>query len=277
MAQDDTTIPVLPDEGTQDVSEDNGADLLVETDATEEKQEPKTEPESKEESKEEAKESEKTEEPEDNDKSEGESEEEKPEESEDESEESEPDPKEIARREYRERVQGKKQLQEILDTQWRTETPEELQEQGLDPAEARAVALEKRVELAEWRNQVVELNSTINQESMEVFKDYPVFDESSPEFDPEFAKEVGQLYQQTADLQFDETGQYVVNARVTPYDFYSKMAKLRGNSVTKGKVEGQRATEKNLAAAEPASTNKTTEVPAEEDPFLKGFNKGATN
>lgn len=271
---EDTTVPVLPDEDNTPVVEDDGKNLLIDETEVTEAEETK---ESTEETPEEAKDKtedhteEKPEETEESDESEAE---ESKEDEQSESEETEElDPKEKARREYQERQQSKKQLEQVLDSQWRTQTPDELVEAGLDPAEAKVLALEQRVELAEWRNQVVELNSTINQESLEVFKDYPVFDESSPDFDPNFAKEVGELYKQTADLEFDETGQYVVNAKVTPYDFYSRMAKLRGASVTKGKVEGQRATEKNLAAAEPTSTNKTTEIAEEEDGFLKGFDK----
>ena len=185
-----------------------------------------------------------------------------------------PDPNELARQEYRERQQQRKQLEAIIGNQFRTQTPEELvEEQGLSEAEAKIAALEQKVELQNWRSSIIDLNANINTESLEVMKDYPVFDEKSPEYDKEFSTKVANMYQLAADIQFDETGEYVTNAKISPYDFYKEMADLRGSSVRKGKIEGAKSSEQMLSSSEPASRAVSKESAEEEDLFLKGFNR----
>lgn len=287
MAED--TTPVLPDEGDSQVVEDDGSNLLVDADeVTKESKETvtdlTTEPESKEEDKEEkpAKDSEETE---DKDEPEEKVEDKPDEESKDEPEvEPELDPKELARRDYRERQAAKRQLDQELDNQWRTQTPEELEELGVDPAEAKIDALNQKIEFQNFKQQVTETNYMADQETMEIFQEFDFFrppteDKPNDNYDRELSAKALRRWEQSARVEYNDPVRkdYIVRADFGPYEVFKEFADVRQGNVTRGKVEGQRAAEKNLAAAEPASRNQTTETPDEEDPFLKGFNKGSTD
>lgn len=188
------------------------------------------------------------------------------------------DPKEKARLAYKERQESRKQIEQTIEEQYRTQTTEELVDTGLSEAEAKIEALRQQVELSNYRSGIIELNSNINQESLDVLNDFPVFNDKSPEYDKQFSEKVARLYQQAADLKFDESGKYVESAKITPYDFYKEMAELRGVSVTRGKIEGQKSANKMLSSVEPQSRASNQEsTPEEEDLFLKGFNRGKDN
>lgn len=285
MAQD--TTPVLPDDDNAEVSEqDTGKDLLQEETSKTPQEESKddSKEESKEQSDEEAKdESEEPEKSEEGDQPNEESEESK--DSEDENTETdeeseEVDPKEQARRDYRERQQAKRKLEQQLDSEWRTQSEEELVEQGVDPNEAKIEALRQQMELQNYKQYVSETNNIVDQDASSLMLDYDIYNPKSKDFDPQFTAKALSRWEREAHVEYNDprTKDYIVRADFGPYETFSELAEIRGESVKRGKVEGQKATEKNLAAAEPSSSaNTKSETSEEKDPMLIGFDRGASD
>lgn len=156
---------------------------------------------------------------------------------------------------------------------YRTETPEELVEQGLTPEEAENEALRQEIQMREFNTHVADLNATLNIESLQVMQDFPVFDSDSPEFDQDLSNRVRDLYQKAAQPQVDQRTGLVTKSNLPPYEFYKAFADTHSSSGQKsraeGQIEGQKAADKQLAAAEtPTSTAPRKKA---EDPFLKGL------
>jgi len=186
------------------------------------------------------------------------------------------DPKERNRRGYAERTKLKSQVSEALAPQLQQQTAEQLVEQGVDPALAEIEALKQDIEHERFINQVTELNSGLNTDANNVMRDFPVFDEKSKQYDAAFTEKVEKLYKEAAGFKLDPTGQFVLSANLSLYDFYQQMAEFRGSGVKQGAVEGQKAAEKMLASAE----SPTSTAPAgkeEDDPFLAGLTGKRTN
>lgn len=149
------------------------------------------------------------------------------------------------------------------------QTPEELVEQGYDPAMARVEALEQRTQMAEYNAHVADLNANLNQQALEVLRDYPIFNPEAPEYDKALADRAETVYRQAAQLQVDPRTGLTVQANALPYDIYKAFAETAQVGTQKGAVAGQVAAEKNLAAADTVSSSapKAPKV----DNFLKGL------
>lgn len=155
---------------------------------------------------------------------------------------------------------------------YRAQTPEELMEEGIDPAMARIDAMEQRAQIAEYNTQVSNLNFQLETESLQVKAEMPVFDPMSPNFDATFAAKVSQAYQRVAAIQTDPTTGYITNANVTPYQFYKDFADTYALSQQAGQIKGQKAADRQLASADvmPSSAPKAEK----QDDFLAGMLKG---
>lgn len=148
-------------------------------------------------------------------------------------------------------------------------TPEELVELGYDPAMARVEALEQRTQMAEYNAHVADLNANLNQQALEVLRDYPIFNPEAPEYDKSLANRAETVYRQAAQLQVDPQTGLTVQANALPYEIYKAFAETAQMGSQKGAVAGQVAAEKNLAAADTVSSSapKAPKV----DNFLKGL------
>lgn len=156
---------------------------------------------------------------------------------------------------------------------YRTETAEELEEQGLTPEEAENEILKQQMQLKEFNLHVADLNANLNIESLQVMQDFPVFDPDSKSFDKDLSDRVRGLYEKAAQPQVDKRTGLVTKSNIAPYEFYKAFAETHESSGTKsrveGEIEGKKAADKELEAAEtPSSTAPKT---AKEDPFLKGL------
>lgn len=179
--------------------------------------------------------------------------------------------------EIRELVSKRNELRAEVEQQnakaYRVETAEELAEQGLTEDEAENEILRQEMQMREFNLHVADLNANLNLESLQVMQDFPIFDPDSSEYDSGLAQRVRGLYEQAAQPQVDKKTGLVLKSNIAPYDFYKAFAETHQNSGAKsraeGKIEGQKASDKQLAAAEtPSSTAPRT---AKEDPFLKGL------
>jgi hypothetical protein len=165
---------------------------------------------------------------------------------------------EYARRRIQERQRTKQAVEQQLDQTYGPQTAEELVEQGYSEAQARLEALEQSIAYKEQRTQIAELNASLQVEAVNVYNDFPVFKEGSPDYDPEFAQMVEQQYRQASRLQTDENG-IVTNAEVPLYDFYENMARIYNRGATKGQQQGQQVTDEMLARTEnPGGSSSTS-------------------
>lgn len=187
--------------------------------------------------------------------------------------------KQALQTEIRELVAKRNELrQEVEQTNsqaYRTETPEELVEQGLSQEEAENEALRQEMQMREFNTHVADLNANLNLEALQVMQDFPVFDPDSSDYDSDFSAKVRTLYEQAAQPKVDRRTGLVVQSNIAPYEFYKAFADTRTESGTQsrveGQIEGQKAADKQLAAAEtPSSTAPRTK---KTDPFLAGLLK----
>jgi hypothetical protein len=185
--------------------------------------------------------------------------------------EEEPRGKKDANTRIRQLVGEKRELEqkiERLNTQvYKPQTPEELVEDGLDETRALVESMRQEREVERFNSQVTELNTTLDHESTKVLDDFPVFDPDSKEYNEAFATRVGALYQRAANMQTDPHTGLIINASLTPYEFYKEFADSRSEALKtgelNGKIAGQKSTAQMLASAEapssaaPRTTNKT--------------------
>ena len=167
----------------------------------------------------------------------------------------------------------RKEIADELAKSYRTETPEELEEQGLSPEEAEKEILRQENEMLKFNTHVADLNNTLNIEALQVMQDFPVFDPDSSSYDKDLADRVRGLYERAAQTQIDEKTGLVISSNLPPYEFYKAFAETHQSSGEKsrvqGQIDGQKAADKELAAAEvPSSTAPKTQ---KQDPFLKGL------
>lgn len=181
--------------------------------------------------------------------------------------------KEQIQSEIRELISKRNDLRRDVEAEnakyYQPQTPEELVEQGYDPAMARVEALEQRTQMAEYNAHVADLNANLNQQALEVLRDYPIFNPDAPEYDKALADRAEAVYRQAAQLQVDPRTGLTVAANALPYDIYKAFAETAQMGTQQGAVKGQEAAEKNLAAADTVSSSapKAPKV----DNFLKGL------
>lgn len=155
-------------------------------------------------------------------------------------------------------------------------TPEQLEAMGLDPQDAAVQSLlynqeidKHQAELNQIQADIADLQYNIALDRVELLKDYPVFDEKSPEYDANFTDKATQLYMQAASLQLNEEGA-PVSADMKLYEFMSALADVRAEGI---KIGSQKISKtKQSAAVMNAGGAQTTN--SEEDPVLKGFDEG---
>jgi hypothetical protein len=181
--------------------------------------------------------------------------------------------------EIRELVARKKdmeqQVNEAIAANYRTETPEELQSQGYEREDAEKLAQEQAREMEQFNREVVDTNQRIDLEVAQLMSDFAWADKDSPDYDAASAERAYKLYETFAQPQIDPKTGYVTKTNAFPYDIYASFDAERQAARESGTLQGQKATEKMLAAAEPqASSSRTGKTDKEdEDPFMAGFNK----
>lgn len=187
------------------------------------------------------------------------------------------DEKERAQRGYSERRQLKQKVTTALSTnpEYTPQTEGELVEQGVDPALAGIEALRQQVQLDKIVNDLTDLNASMNADSNAILRDFPVFDPSKKgTYDEKFARQVENLYKKYSNYQMDEKGGYITRADVPLYEFYAFAAQARGSGTSQGQVQGQKAAENMLSAAEEPSSAPAPKKggnDSEDDLFLAGL------
>lgn len=159
-----------------------------------------------------------------------------------------------------------KEVERLTAMAYQPKTAQQLQEEGMDENAAQIEALRQENAVKDYTQHVVELTNDLNMESLQVMQDFPVFNPNSPQYDKEFADEVGQKYLRMAGIETDPRTGSIVKANVLPYEYYETMANVHSRGLTKGQISGKKAAEKQLASTETIG-NQTTKKEST-DPVL---------
>jgi hypothetical protein len=163
-----------------------------------------------------------------------------------------------------------KQEVERLNSQvYQPESVQDLVDQGMTEQDARIAAMERKQEISEFNNQVVEAQLTLSSESERVLSDFPIFDPNSKDFKPEIAEDAAQILESNL-IKDPNTGQ-VIGSNVSPYQLYKTIAKAHSISKVEGQIAGQKATEQMLASVDAPTSAAPAKTESDDDPFLKGF------
>lgn len=152
---------------------------------------------------------------------------------------------------------------------FKPQTAEELEAAGVDPTLAAVKALEQKTQMAEYNAHVSDLNASLSTEALQVMHDFPVFDPESGDYNKSLADRVGGIFEQAAQVRRNAQTNLIEGANILPYKLYQAFAETFAEGAKTGKVSGQRATEKMVAAADPTSSS-APKTP-KSDPFLAGL------
>ena len=168
--------------------------------------------------------------------------------------------------------EGIKQLQSSISES--RITPEQLEAAGLDPQDAAIQALLYNQELDQQQAKVNEISADIadlqynmSLDRVELLKDYPVFDETSPEYNADFTKKAADMYVSAANLQFNEEGA-PISADKKLYEF---MTDLHGIYEEGLKAGGKKISRAKQSAAVMNAGGVSTSEEVDEKQFVNGF------
>jgi hypothetical protein len=133
--------------------------------------------------------------------------------------------------------------------------------------EAQYESLRQEREVEKYTNQVSESRLSLTSEAQAAVRDFPMFDESSPEYDPDVAAQADQILAQS--LVYDQKTNQVIGSHISPYQLYKTVYDSAKASEKRGAVSGQKATEKMLSNAD--TTTGVTKHSTPKDAFLQGF------
>lgn len=152
-------------------------------------------------------------------------------------------------------------------------TVEQLQDQGYSEQDARIEAKLQEISFAQERARVSELNASMRDEATQVQQQFGIFNPNSPDYDKDFAEQVGESYKQYAQLQTDDNG-IILSANVPLYDYYQQQANLYNRALSRGQQNAQANTQQMVARTEnpggSASNSKRTEDMSQEE-FLAQY------
>lgn len=150
-----------------------------------------------------------------------------------------------------------------------------------NPLEAKVIAMEQAQQIREFNTQVAEAQLSLRAEASSVVRDFPMFDETSPDYNPTITAKADAIAK--ANLIRDPnvpeidpaTGQptglgLIVGSRISPYELYKSFADVAQESKAFGQVQQQKATDKMLAETDTPSSA-APPAKAADDPFLKGL------
>lgn len=124
--------------------------------------------------------------------------------------------------------------------------------------EAQIESMRQEREVEKYNNQVAETRFSLANEASKALQDFPMFDETSPEYNPQAAQAADRVLGQSLirDPNVPEidpsTGQptglgVVIGSHISPYQLYQSLAVSAQASAQKAKLQGQRNVEKMLS------------------------------
>lgn len=125
--------------------------------------------------------------------------------------------------------------------------------------EAKLVRMEQQQQLRDYTERVTESQLTLSTEAQRALQDFPIFDEKSPVYDKELAKEVDEILQEN--LIVDQKTGKIIGSRVSPYKLYKSYDVATKAAARKAQIKGQKSVEKMMATADISTGGKGAEVP----------------
>jgi hypothetical protein len=144
----------------------------------------------------------------------------------------------------------RKEIADLNSQHYQPRSEEQLVEEGMDEAEARATAAEERMKIAEFNSHVANVTTNLEMQSLQVMSEFPEFDPESDQYNPDLTRQAQGLYARVAGLKVDQKTGMVYDAAVFPYDIYKEIALTHRAGAKSGQVQGQKSTEKMLQRAE---------------------------
>jgi signal recognition particle GTPase len=156
-------------------------------------------------------------------------------------------------------------IEKINAEVYKPQTTEELIDEGLSPELAEVRSLKQQLEVQEYNNRVVEAQTYLSQDSARVLSDFPIFDPDSPEYQEDIAASAAEALEKS--LIIDPNTKQIIGSHLSPYQIYKPIADAYEKSKVAGQIQGQKATEKMLANAEPRPS--ATPKQSKKDPLLE--------
>lgn len=129
--------------------------------------------------------------------------------------------------------------------------------------------LYKEREAREYSDKIMESTMQLREESERVLKDFPMFDQDSPEYNATIAQAADKIL---SDSLIKEPGtDQVIGSSVSPYALYATIAQAYGLARQTGEVEARKSYSKMAAQADIPSTPTASPQKEEYDPFMDGF------
>ena len=162
------------------------------------------------------------------------------------------------------RNQLRQQVEQLNQQAYQVPSEQDLQDQ-INPdtgeyytaLEAKLTRMEQQQQLRDYSEQVAESQLTISSEAQRALKDFPMFDEQSPEYDPEVAQQVDRILQQN--LVVDQNTGQIIGSRISPYELYKSYDVATKASQRKAQIQGQKSVEKMMSAADPTTGGRGAE------------------
>lgn len=175
-----------------------------------------------------------------------------------------PDPVK-AHQAYLERQRSRQNFVQQIDQVYGPKTQEQLYQEALDQGydqdqatiQSQLQAMQERIDYSEQRGAIAELNATMQAEAVNAMNDFPMFNEKSADYDPDFTAMVEQQYRIASRLQADNNG-LILNAEVPLYDFYKSMADIYNRGSSRGASKAEAATVETLSRVESVSGGSST-------------------
>lgn len=127
--------------------------------------------------------------------------------------------------------------------------------------EAKLAIMEHNQKIDAYNNDVAEAQLTLSTEAERALKDFPMFDESSSEYNQELAQQVDQILGQA--LVFDQQTGSVIGSHVSPYSLYKAVAQSAQSGTVVGQLKAQKATQQMLNTADSSGGIQQSEKPFE--------------
>lgn len=137
--------------------------------------------------------------------------------------------------------------------------------------EAEVAVMKQQQQLQRYNEQVAESRLTLRSEADRALREFPVFDENSPEYDEVLARQADELL--TPNLIFDQNTNQLIGSRLSPYKVYKTLHDTRAQASSRSQAKAQKATEKMLASADPSSG--AHHKPAPRDEGIDAFDEEA--
>jgi hypothetical protein len=139
-------------------------------------------------------------------------------------------------------------------------TPQEIER--LSFAQSREQQAEQ-VASERYELEVQTVQSTLRNEASQALQDFPMFDETSKQYNPELAKQVDDLLGENLVFETDSEGNStgrIIGSSLSPYKLYQTVAQAAQLSKQAGQLEGQKATERMLASVDGTGSNQQGDV-----------------